>query len=311
MKYIKRGLLILVFILGPIGANAGYVFEIHTVDEGTILRLGEFEMPEGVDVQLPGGPSKNCTATGEEGFPDCQPLIFRPDQKTFSNINDSSTGLTSELTAGSAYWVIDTADEPTLTLVIAGFGQDFGTVITDGEEDFQFVEIYFDTRVNATHAPNQLCAAAGTALLTFEGCWTAEDVLKSPAVSFELETLPSDLANNAVFFDPDNSGHGFDFNVIQGGLVVFYYGHTASGERLWLISAVYTQDLEYGVPFDLDMYEVVEGVFGLPGSSGTVWGTITITLNDCNSGHASFSGMDGDLEMDLVRLAGLPGGACH
>jgi hypothetical protein len=311
MKNIRIGLLILVFMCCPLAANAGLVFEVHMVDAENILRAGELEFPEGVSVQLPAGPNKNCTTTGEEGFPGCQPVTFRPDQGTFSSINDSSTGLTGELTAASAFWVIDMTDDPTITLLIAGFVQDFAMVITDGEQDFQYVEFYFDTRVEGPKAPNRVCAAARTTLLTYDGCFAAEDVLKTPTVSFELELPAAEFANNAVFFDPSNSGHGFDFNVIQPGIFVYYYGHTASGERLWLISELYTEDLQYGVPFDLDMYEITTGVFGLPEGAETFWGTITFTLDDCNSGHAAFSGNDGGLEMDLVRLAGLPGIGCQ
>jgi hypothetical protein len=297
-------------MFAPLGANAGQVFEVHFVDEGNILRMGEIEFPNGVTIQLPAGPNKNCSATGEEGFPDCQPLLFRPDSKTFSGINDSSTDLTGELTAGSAFWVIDVNGEPTLNLLIAGFINDFGTVITDGEGDFQFVELYFDTRDSGEIAPNQLCAAATMVPLEFEGCFAAEDVLKVSTVSFELESQPAEFAYNALYYDRDNSGHGFDFNVTQSGLVVYYYGHTVAGERLWLVSDTYTEDLQYGVPFELPVYEVVEGVFGLPVRPASVWGTITFTLDDCGSGHASFSGVDGDLEMNFVRLAGLPNSSC-
>ncbi|NIP19478.1 MAG: hypothetical protein GWM87_15945 [Xanthomonadales bacterium] len=52
------------------------------------------------------------------------------------------------------------------------------------------------------------------------------------------------------------------------------------------------------------MFEVVDGVFGSPGAE-TAWGTITITLSDCDTGHASFEGLDGVQEMDFVRLVGL------
>jgi hypothetical protein len=239
-------------------------------------------------------------------------LLFRPDSKTFSNINDSTFSLTSELSSTSTFWIIfDENDVPTLSLLIAGFVNDFGMVITDGEEDFQFVELYFDTRTDGPNSPNQLCAAAETTPLEFAGCFAADDVLKTSVVSIEFEAPTADFANNALFYDPTNSGHGFDFNVLQGGIVIYYYGHTVSGERLWLISEIYDEDLQYGVPFELDMYEIAEGVFGLPDSDATVWGTITFTLDDCGSGQATFSGIDGDLEMNLERLAGLPDSGCQ
>ena len=60
----------------------------------------------------------------------------------------------------------------------------------------------------------------------------------------------------------------------------------------------------------MDMYEVTQGTFGLPVQPATYWGTIAITLADCDSGSAALSGVDGDFEMDLARLAGLPGVDC-
>lgn len=311
MKMIKISLLIAIFATFAPGAEAGLVFEVHAFDEGSIFRIGELEMPEGVSVQLPGGPNKNCTASGEDGFPDCQPLTFRPDPKTFAGINGSSTGLTGEMTADSALWVIDMTDVPSLTTLIAGFVKDFGAVITDGEEGFQYAELYFDTRAEGPNAPNQLCGAAEIALLTFGGCFAAEDVLKLPTIHFEYEEVAPGYMENAVYYDPNNPGHGFDFNVIEPGIFIFYYGHTAAGERLWLISDLYPGEVQYGVPFELTVFERADGSFGLPGSNETVWGTITFTLHDCGTGHATFSGIDGAQEMDFVRLAGLPGIQCQ
>lgn len=125
-----------------------------------------------------------------------------------------------------------------------------------------------------------------------------------------IPILSRDIGLNGTFYDSNNPGHGFDFNVHKYGFNAFYYGHTASGERLWLVSDMISEDLRFGVPIDLDMYEVVDGMFGHPLPPETLWGTITITLEDCDSGHASFSGLDGNLEMDLVRLSSVPGIDC-
>jgi len=126
-----------------------------------------------------------------------------------------------------------------------------------------------------------------------------------------IPILSRDIGLNGTFYDSDNPGHGFDFNVHDYGFNAFYYGHTTTGERLWLVSDLYTEDLQYDVPIQLDMFEVVDGVFGHPVTSETAWGIITITLADCDSGHASFIGLDGSLEMDLVRLSGVPGIDCQ
>ncbi len=127
----------------------------------------------------------------------------------------------------------------------------------------------------------------------------------------QMPVLSRDVGMNGQFYDANNPGHGFDFNVHEFGLTVFYYGHTAAGERLWLVSEPFTADLEFDVPYELEMFEVINGVFGQPVTPETRWGTITFNLEDCDSGHASFDGIDGDLEMDFVRMTHLPGIDCQ
>ncbi len=85
---------------------------------------------------------------------------------------------------------------------------------------------------------------------------------------------------------------------------------SVNGERLWLISELFETDLEFYESYPLEMFEVVDGEFGSPQSGPTLWGTIDITLVDCDSGHASFNGLDGRPEMNLVRLTGLTDSTC-
>jgi hypothetical protein len=123
--------------------------------------------------------------------------------------------------------------------------------------------------------------------------------------------LTNDLGMNGMFYDPNNPGHGFNFIAHAGGLTVFYYGHTASGERLWLISELFEEDLEYDTSIELEMLEILAGLFGQPEMTTTDWGTITLELADCDTGHALFKGIDGSLEMDFVRLSDMPGIHCQ
>ncbi len=137
------------------------------------------------------------------------------------------------------------------------------------------------------------------------------DAVHITGLSAAASTLERRAGMNGLFYDPANPGHGFDINVIDAGLMAYYYGHTVGGERLWLISEVRPGRLAFGEPLDLTFYEVSDGVFGEPGPGGTEpWGTITLTLNNCRSAQAEFDGLDGRFEMDLVRLAGVPDTFC-
>ena len=61
--------------------------------------------------------------------------------------------------------------------------------------------------------------------------------------------------------------------------------------------------MEFDLPLELGFYEVTDGVFGAPVLPESYWGTITITLSDCDTGRVEFDGLDG-----LVDGPGSPGG---
>lgn len=144
-----------------------------------------------------------------------------------------------------------------------------------------------------------------------------EDGLLKLSAGFQISTgldsttLINHEDANGLFYDPDNPGHGFDFNAHDDGLTVFYYGHTADGDRLWLISETITDNLVYGRPYDLLMYEVTDGTFGQPVFPASEWGKISIILSDCDNGHADFDGKDGQLAMKLVRLVRSGSSSCE
>jgi hypothetical protein len=133
-----------------------------------------------------------------------------------------------------------------------------------------------------------------------------EDVVQTPPPDF----LAYDAGMNGLFYDPDNPGHGLNFVVHAQGLTVLYYGHSATGERLWLISETFAGDLEFDQPIEMAMYEVLSGEFGVPLAPATVWGDITLSLANCDVGHASLNGLDGTLEMDFARLTYIPSFTC-
>lgn len=124
-------------------------------------------------------------------------------------------------------------------------------------------------------------------------------------------TLANAAGLNGLFYDPSNPGHGFDINFTDDGLVVYYYGHTEGGERLWLVSEAGDDHLRFGQPIELALYEWPGGAFGTPAPGGTTpWGMMTLILQDCHGGDAVLDGLDGRVVVPLVRLAGVPGVFC-
>ena len=124
------------------------------------------------------------------------------------------------------------------------------------------------------------------------------------------QVLRNQLAVNGLFFDPNNPGHGFDFNMTEYGLIIYYYGHTNDGERLWLISSLFTDPVEYNSPVTLTMNEVSFGTFNNPVQIETSWGSLTLTMTDCDNGVAVLDGIDGQFEMSFTRGAGLKDISC-
>lgn len=143
------------------------------------------------------------------------------------------------------------------------------------------------------------------------------DAFPTLLIGFDIATgldplsLRRDENVRGLFFDVDNPGHGFDFNFLTAGFQLFYYGHTPEGERLWLISEPIDENIEYGQPVELDLFEVPVGTYGFPDNSSTVdWGTVTILFSDCKTAQVFMQGADGNLSLDLVRLAHETGYDC-
>ena len=96
-----------------------------------------------------------------------------------------------------------------------------------------------------------------------------------------------------------------DVNNHEQALVIYYYGHSVSGQRLWLISENYIEDIAFNQAVTLKMLEIVDGTFGNPVFEPTSWGDLTIEFADCDTGHAILDGLDGSISFDFIRLTGL------
>jgi len=61
----------------------------------------------------------------------------------------------------------------------------------------------------------------------------------------------------------------------------------------------------------VSLYEVTDGTYGNPMLPETLWGTLTITMINCDAGVAVLDGLDGTINMEFVRLVGLAGIDCR
>jgi len=156
----------------------------------------------------------------------------------------------------------------------------------DGSDSF--------TETYSEQIMNNICIDA------FPTLWVGFDM----ATGLDSYSLRRDEDARGLFFDEENPGHGFDFNFLESGFVLFYYGHTSDGQRLWLISETLVVDINTGQTVELELFEVPDGAFGLPDFSTLAsWGLIRVTFNNCNSAYVVMEGADGTQQMDLVRLA--------
>jgi hypothetical protein len=143
-----------------------------------------------------------------------------------------------------------------------------------------------------------------------DGSIAAFGNLTCPNSSVDIAWSRSDSGFSGLFYDPASPGHGFDINRHKEALVIFYYGHTGSGERLWLISESSQKQLLFNQVLKLEMYEIAEGSFGFPAGGSTKWGNLEIEFLDCDTAEAVLTGLDGTIVVPLTRLTGLKGMDC-
>lgn len=121
--------------------------------------------------------------------------------------------------------------------------------------------------------------------------------------------LVNDAGLNGLYYDPVNPGHGFEVNVYEAGLIVYYFGQTANGGQLWLISELFEGDIDFDSVVQLPMF-TVSGTFGQPVMPADEWGSLSIRFNSCDSATAIMDGLDGAFQVELVKMTGLEGVSC-
>jgi len=121
-------------------------------------------------------------------------------------------------------------------------------------------------------------------------------------------SAPVEVGNPAGFaglwYDPAFDGEGYSILVTSSSMFLYYYGHDATGKRLWLISDTFSGSYQFGQSIELGMSRG-SGTFADPSPDLEEWGTLIIIFDSCTSGRAHMDGIDGTKRHDLVKLTGI------
>ena len=156
------------------------------------------------------------------------------------------------------------------------------------------------------------------------GAWTVEARVEDSVGShtFYVDASPPKTPVSApenvrfagLWFNPDDSGEGYNFITSRSGFVVYYYGNDRDGQRLWLVSEGNPADVVPGEPLNMVMYESTGGSFDAPITSGrglSRWGTLDLTFQGCDRASVQLTGRDGIKSNTIQTLAPLAGIDCE
>ena len=134
-----------------------------------------------------------------------------------------------------------------------------------------------------------------------------------PVLEIQYTTTGSPFDFSGPWFDPSLDGEGYLVYQTPAGWLIYYFGYSADGNFLWLISNLVKLDqLIPGVPFELDMLIGKPGTFDAPTPSNelTPYGTLSVTFDTCTTGQFILDGLDGKKTSNVVKLVGVDGTNC-
>jgi hypothetical protein len=172
-----------------------------------------------------------------------------------------------------------------------------------------------DTEDCAT-AEAELCSISNEGICGSDAC---EDPSKIEWVNNRFEYdwamtqtgTPHNFAG--AWYDPALEGEGYQILQTPVGWAIYYFGYSDTEGFLWLVSnLVRLEQMQLGVPFELNMRVGNPGTFDIPAPSSelTVWGTLQVTFGSCDHGTFILSGLDGEKTSKVVRLIGIDGTSC-
>ncbi len=126
-------------------------------------------------------------------------------------------------------------------------------------------------------------------------------LLDAPSIMPQQITESSGLSG--LWFDPNLNGEGYNILISEQGMLVIYYGFDAMGERLWLISDIYSEPLFLNQPIQMTLSQTSGGLFTMPADpsdSLSKWGSLELIFDGCTTGMFTLNGLDGQ-KVSLVR----------
>jgi hypothetical protein len=122
----------------------------------------------------------------------------------------------------------------------------------------------------------------------------------------EYEVSEEKRGLTGSWVDIQLNGQGFTLHFIsESRFVIYYFGFTDSGEKLWLVGGR-DGGFELGEAITVPLYEASGGQFShfqIADISELLWGELQIRFLDCWNATATLSGLDGVQQMSLFPLA--------
>jgi hypothetical protein len=134
-----------------------------------------------------------------------------------------------------------------------------------------------------------------------------------PLLELEYSTTGSPFDFSGLWYDPTLDGEGYIVYQTPYGWLIYFFGYSADGQFLWLVSELVQLDqLLFGVPFELPMLIGQPGSFDQPTPSTELqpWGALSVTFNSCTTGLFKLEGLDGEKTSDAVKLVGVEDTTC-
>ena len=135
-------------------------------------------------------------------------------------------------------------------------------------------------------------------------------------IEYSMESGPTPVPGSdwsGPWFDPESDGEGYLVFNTPAGWLIYYFGYSTDGDRLWLVSNLLDiENVVLGQAYEFSMLVGTPGSFEMPTPSADLesWGTLQVLVADCVSGVFVLDGVDGMKTSNATKLIGIEGSTC-